>query len=227
MKLVIFDCDGTLVDSQHIIVAAMDQAFTVNGLVPLPRAKTLSIVGLSLPYAIEMLLPGKDRKLVLSVNDAFKAAFGTLRHQPEHVEPPYPGCMDCILELSRRDDVVLGLATGKSRRGVDALFERLNLTPHFITIQTADGHPSKPHPSMIHTAIAEAGVGAADTVMIGDTTYDITMAGNAEVASIGVAWGYHDVAELKGAGAHAIVYDYAKLIPTINQILNHEPQPSM
>ena len=225
MKLVIFDCDGTLVDSQHIIVAAMDQAFTENGLVPLPRTKTLSIVGLSLPYAIEMLLPGRERKLVLSVNDAFRAAFGTLRRNPEHVEPPYPGCMDCILELSGRDDVVLGLATGKSRRGVDALFERLNLTPHFITIQTADEHPSKPHPSMIRTAIAEAGVRAADTVMVGDTTYDIAMATNAEVAGIGVSWGYHDVADLKGAGAHAIVGDYADLIPVINRLLSDEPQP--
>jgi phosphoglycolate phosphatase len=225
MKLVIFDCDGTLVDSQHIIVAAMDQAFTQNGLTPLPRGKTLSIVGLSLPFAIEQLLPGEDPKLVHSVNDAFKGAFGTLRRSPEHVEPPYPGCMDCIRELSRRDDVVLGLATGKSRRGVDALFERLGLAPHFVTIQTADEHPSKPHPSMIRTAIAEAGVRTADTVMIGDTTYDIAMAGNAEVAGIGVAWGYHDVADLKGAGAHAIVHDYANLIPVINQLLNDEPQP--
>jgi phosphoglycolate phosphatase len=225
MKLVIFDCDGTLVDSQHIIVAAMDRAFSANGLALLPRATTLSIVGLSLPFAIETLLPGEDRKLVLSVNDAFKGAFHDMRQNPEHVEPPYPGCMDCILELSQRDDVVLGLATGKSRRGVDSLFERLNLMPHFITIQTADGHPSKPHPSMIHTAIAEAGVRAADTVMIGDTTYDIEMAGNADVAGIGVAWGYHDVAALKGAGAHAIVNGYAELIPVIDRLLTDEPQP--
>jgi phosphoglycolate phosphatase len=120
---------------------------------------------------------------------------------------------------------VLGLATGKSRRGVDALFERLNLTPHFVTIQTADGHPSKPHPSMIRTAIAEAGVRATDTIMVGDTTYDITMACNAEVAGIGVAWGYHDVADLKRAGAHAIVHGYGDLIPVINHLLNDEPQP--
>jgi phosphoglycolate phosphatase len=225
MKLVIFDCDGTLVDSQHVIVAAMDQAFTANGLTPLPRLQTLSIVGLSLPYAIEQLLPGHERKLVLSVNEAFKGAFHDMRHKPEHVEPPYPGCMDCILELSQRDDIVLGLATGKSRRGVDALFERLGLMPHFITIQTADGHPSKPHPSMIRTAIAEAGVRATDTVMVGDTTYDIEMAGNAEVAGIGVSWGYHDVAELKQAGAHAIVDGYAELIPVINRLLADEPQP--
>ena len=77
MKLVIFDCDGTLVDSQHVIVAAMDRAFAENGLAPLPRAKTLSIVGLSLPYAIETLLPGRERKLVLSVNEAFNTGART------------------------------------------------------------------------------------------------------------------------------------------------------
>jgi phosphoglycolate phosphatase len=224
MKLVIFDCDGTLVDSQHIIVAAMDQAFRDNGLTPLPRAKTLSIVGLSLPYAIEQLMPGRDRKLVMSVNDAFKAAFGTLRRDPDHLEPPYPGCLDCIAKLSARDDLVLGLATGKSRRGVDALFERLDLARHFVTIQTADEHPSKPHPSMIRTAIHEAGSRAADTIMIGDTTYDIEMAGNAEVAGIGVGWGYHDVPDLKRSGAHAIVDDYAGLIPVIDRLLADEPQ---
>jgi phosphoglycolate phosphatase len=220
VKLIIFDCDGTLVDSQHIIVAAMDQAFQENGLTPLPRTKTLSIVGLSLPYAIEQLLPGHEPKLVLAVNDAFKNAFGTLRRNPDHLEPPYPGCLDCLRALAARDDVVLGLATGKSRRGVDALFERLAITRHFISLQTADGHPSKPHPSMIHAAMADAGVMPADTVMIGDTTYDIEMAVNANVASIGVAWGYHDVADLSRAGARVIASDYAGLIEVIDRLLD-------
>jgi phosphoglycolate phosphatase len=219
MKLIIFDCDGTLVDSQHIIVAAMDQAFTLNGLQPLQRAKTLSIVGLSLPLAIERLMPGHERTKIMAVNEAFKDAFGTLRRQPEHLEPPYPGCLDCIRTLSARGDTVLGLATGKSRRGVDALFERLELNAHFITIQTADGHPSKPHPSMIETAMREAGAVAGDTVMIGDTTYDIEMADNAGVAAIGVSWGYHAAADLRAAGADLIVDDYGDLVPVIDRLL--------
>jgi phosphoglycolate phosphatase len=223
-KLVIFDCDGTLVDSQHIIVAAMNQAFAANGLIPPARAQTLSIVGLSLPYAIEQLMPNQDPRLVMAVNEAFKDAFGTLRRNPDHVEPPYPGCLDCLRTLSTRGDLVVGLATGKSRRGVDALFERLGIAGHFVTIQTADGHPSKPHPSMIRAAIHEAGSRAADTVMIGDTTYDIEMAGNAEVAAIGVAWGYHAVPDLKSRGAHVIAKDYASLIPLIDQLLVDEPQ---
>jgi phosphoglycolate phosphatase len=223
-KLVIFDCDGTLVDSQHIIVAAMNQAFVANGLAPPARARTLSIVGLSLPYAIEQLMPTQDPRLVMAVNDAFKEAFGVLRRDPDHLEPPYPGCLECLQALSLRDDLVLGLATGKSRRGVDALFERLGIARHFVTIQTADGHPSKPHPSMIRQAIHEAGSRAADTVMIGDTTYDVEMAANAEVAAIAVAWGYHAVSDLKSRGAHAIATDYAGLIPLIDQLLVDEPQ---
>jgi phosphoglycolate phosphatase len=127
--------------------------------------------------------------------------------------------------LSGRPDTVLGIATGKSRRGVDAIFERMNLHPHFVTIQTADGHPSKPHPSMIRSAIHETGAEAAATVMIGDTTFDIKMARNAEVASIGVAWGYHPVDHLKRAGAHAIVDGYADLVGAIDRLLSPEIQP--
>ena len=120
---------------------------------------------------------------------------------------------------------MLGIATGKSRRGVDAIFERLGLHPYFVTIQTADGHPSKPHPSMIRAAIHETGAAAESTVMIGDTVFDIEMAKNAEVAGVGVTWGYHPVDQLKLAGAHEIVTGYADLLPAIDRLLAPEFQP--
>ena len=225
MNLVIFDCDGTIVDSQHMIVAAMDRAFAAHGLVALPRAKTLSIVGLSLDQAIGRLLPGADKSLIDAVGQAYKAAFFDLRQDPANHEPLYPGAIDAIRQLAARDDTVLGIATGKSRRGVNAIFDRMGLHPHFVTIQTADGHPSKPHPSMIRTAIQEVGTSAASTVMIGDTTFDIEMAKNAEVAGIGVAWGYHPIDQLKLAGAHEIIATYDDLIPAIDRLLSPEPQP--
>jgi phosphoglycolate phosphatase len=225
MNLIIFDCDGTIVDSQHMIVAAMDRAFTDHGLAVLPRAKTLSIVGLSLNEAISRLLPQSNVGIVEKVAQSYKAAFGDLRRDPSHHEPLYPGAIDAIRQLSAREDTVLGIATGKSRRGVAAIFDRMELHPHFVTIQTADNHPSKPHPSMIRTAIQEAGASAATTVMIGDTTFDIEMAKNAEVAGIGVAWGYHPVDQLKSAGAHAIVHGYGELIPAIDRLLSPEFQP--
>jgi phosphoglycolate phosphatase len=225
MNLIIFDCDGTIVDSQHIIVAAMDHAFTTHGLTPLPRARTLAIVGLSLNQAIGRLLPHSDAGFVEQVAQSYKAAFGELRRDPAHLEPAYPGAIETIRTLSARPDTVLGIATGKSKRGVAAIFDRFDLHPHFVTIQTADGHPSKPHPSMIATAIQETGATAASTVMIGDTTFDIEMAKNADVAGIGVAWGYHPVAQLQLAGAHAIARDYTDLVPTIDRILSPELQP--
>jgi phosphoglycolate phosphatase len=225
MNLVIFDCDGTIVDSQHMIVAAMDRAFAAHGLEILPRTRTLSIVGLSLDEAIGRLLPKADAAVIEQVAQSYKGAFFELRQDPAHHEPLYPGAVEAITALSARPDTVLGLATGKSRRGVNAIFERVGLHPHFITIQTADGHPSKPHPSMIRTAIQETGATAASTVMIGDTTFDIEMAKNAEVAGIGVAWGYHPVDQLKLAGAHAIVTSFGELIPTIDRLLSPEHQP--
>jgi len=211
MKLVIFDCDGTLVDSQHIIFEAMRTAFLSAGLAEPPRERVLGVVGLSLPHAVERLLPESLPRQIEEISDGYKAAFQVLRRDPAHHEPLYPGAMDAIRALTERGDVMLGVATGKSRRGVDALFERFDLHPHFVTIQTADTHPSKPHPSMIARAMAEAGAQPGHTVMVGDTTFDIEMARRAEVGAIGVGWGYHPVEELRLAGAHALIDSYEEL----------------
>ncbi len=211
MKLVIFDCDGTLVDSQHLIVEAMNRAFAASDLPSLSREKVLSVVGLSLPLAIERLIPHESPATIAAVTDGYRDSFGVLRRDPTNHEPLYDGIRDIIEALSARDEVLLGVATGKSVRGVEALFERMDLTAHFVTIQTADTHPSKPHPSMIETAMREAGAEATDTVMIGDTTYDMEMARFAGVAPIGVSWGYHPVADLERAGAQAIAYDAGEL----------------
>jgi phosphoglycolate phosphatase len=225
MNLIIFDCDGTLFDSQHLIVAAMDTAFETHGLQRLPRLTTLSIVGLSLNEAVSRLIPQADRGLVAEVAQSYKDAFGVLRRDPTNHEPLYPGALEAIRALSALENTVLGVATGKSRRGVQALFDRIDLHSHFVTIQTADTHPSKPHPSMIMAAIQEAGASVSTTVMIGDTSFDMEMARNADVASIGVTWGYHLVEDLKRAGAHAIVQDYAELSAAIERLLSPEIQP--
>jgi phosphoglycolate phosphatase len=219
MKLVIFDCDGTLVDSQHIIVAALERAFAASGLALLPRERVLAVIGLSLPLAAERLLPDADMRTIAAVTEGYKAAFGVLRQDPAHHEPMFPGARQALEALGQHDDVLLGLATGKSRRGVIALFERFGLDSHFATIQTADTHPSKPHPSMILHAMEHVGVEPEDTVMIGDTTFDMEMAVNAGVGAIGVAWGYHRVGALKRAGAQMIVERYEDLVPAIEERL--------
>jgi phosphoglycolate phosphatase len=220
MKLVIFDCDGTLVDSQHIIVTAMERAFAASGLAVLPRERVISVIGLSLPMAAERLLPHADVGTIAAVTEGYRAAFGVLRQDPASHEPLFPGAREAIEALGGHDDVLLGLATGKSRRGVIALFERFGLDSHFATIQTVDSHPSKPHPSMILGAMAHVGVPPDDTVMIGDTTFDMEMAINAGVSAIGVAWGYHRVAALARAGAHMIVERFDDLVPAIEERLS-------
>ncbi len=111
--------------------------------------------------------------------------------QMDHLEPLYPGAADAVAALARRDDIVLGIATGKSQRGVRAVLARHGLLEHFITIKTADDAPSKPDPGMVLHAMSEAGVAADDTVVVGDTVYDIAMARAAGAAAIGVTWGYH------------------------------------
>lgn len=211
MKLVVFDCDGTLVDSQHMIVAAMERAFAGFGLPAPGRQDVLSVVGLSLDQAVKRLMPIAEAGDVGALAEAYKAAFGDLRRDKAHAEPLYPGVRDALQALVRQPDVVLGVATGKSRRGLAAVLEREGLADLFVTLQTADTHPSKPHPAMLLAAIAEAGADAGRTLMIGDTTYDIGMARDAGARAIGVAWGYHPVEELTAAGAHRILDDSREL----------------
>ena len=212
LKLIVFDCDGTLADSQHMIVAAMENAFTSRNLAPPPRHEILSVVGLSLAPAIARLVPHMDDADVDQLAHDYKSAFGELRRDPSQFEPLYPGLREMLLELGALDHVRLGLATGKSRRGVAAILTREQLGELFHTIQTADTHPSKPDPSMLLSAMADVGCTPDQTLMIGDTTFDMDMAKAAGVRGIGVAWGYHPVAELHLAGAHFVAHDAGALL---------------
>ena len=217
MRLIVFDCDGTLVDSQHLIVEAMGAAFAANAL-PVPaRSRVLRHVGLSVPEAVAAISGSLDEEVVTNLSAAYRAAFSALRQKPGFVEPMYPGAREALLSLAEEADVVLGIATGKSRRGLDLFLAREGLAPMFATLQTADDAPSKPHPEMLRRAMAETGMTPADTVMIGDTSFDIEMAGNAGVRAIGVEWGYHTAEELRRAGADATACDFEDLTQLLSQ----------
>jgi phosphoglycolate phosphatase len=203
LRLAVFDCDGTLVDSQHSIVACMSAAFAAAGL-PAPSADAIRrVVGLPLGVCVARLLPAPGDADCARLVDLYKQAFLDLRRGPGLDEPLFPGVRE-LLDALAEEGLLLGVATGKGRRGLAITLERHGLLGRFVTLQTADDAPGKPDPAMLRRAMADAGAEPATTAMIGDTTYDILMARNAGTAAIGVAWGYHPAEELRAAGAHAV-----------------------
>ncbi|MFO1210816.1 MAG: HAD-IA family hydrolase [Amaricoccus sp.] len=208
-RLVVFDVDGTLVDSQHLILDAMAHAFKAAGQ-PMPaREAVLGIVGLSLPVAMARLaadLPGVD-PLVLA--EAYRGRFVAQRAAGEGVPPLYPGARAALDRLA--EGRLLGVATGKARRGLDHIVEAHGLGHLFATRQTADDHPSKPDPSMLVAALAETGVAPHRAVMVGDTEFDVLMGRAAGMPTVGVAWGYHPRERLLAAGADAVIDDFTAL----------------
>ena len=215
-RLILFDVDGTLVDSQDSIVAAMTASFNAADL-PVPdRARILAIVGLSLDRAFQTLIPDapSHERLVHGYKQAFQAQ--RVRDGSNQGAPLYPGALQMLGQLAAEPDTLLGVATGKSQRGLDALLAAHGLEKMFVTRQVADHHPSKPHPSMIETAMAQTGVGREATVMIGDTSFDMEMAQAAGVAGIGVSWGYHDRRALTGAST--VIDSFADLHSALAQL---------
>lgn len=210
LRLAIFDCDGTLVDSQHSIVSAMQGAFAAASLACPERATILSIVGLSLPNAMARLLPEADSEFHGVMVEHYKRSFFEMRSAGTLREPLYDGIGD-LLDALEAQGWLLAVATGKSDRGLNAVLSHHGLLERFVSLQTADRHPSKPHPSMIETALQDAGVARDNAVMIGDTSFDMAMARTAGVAALGVGWGYHSPDELVAAGAHSVAMDSAEL----------------
>lgn len=204
VRLIVFDCDGTLVDSQATIVACAQAAFLAEGLA-VPTAEAVRrIVGLSLVEAVLELMAEPDPAAAPRLAEHYKAAFHEYRARPEFHEPLFPGARELLDALLARD-LLLGVATGKAMRGLRSVLEHHGLEGHFVTLQTADLHPSKPHPAMLRAAMAETGMDAAATMLIGDTTYDILMARAAGALPVGVSWGNHPAAELAAAGAIRVI----------------------
>ncbi|MEM7295540.1 MAG: HAD-IA family hydrolase [Pseudomonadota bacterium] len=200
LALALFDVDGTLVDSQGHILASMEQAFRAHGLAQPTREEILNIVGLSLPLAMARLSPTADP---ITLSETYKEAYAELRQRGDEraLSPLYPGIRELLDELQAVPELLIGVATGKSRRGLSGLIEAHGLT-FLATTQVADDHPSKPHPSMVLTALLETGVEPARAVMIGDTTYDMQMGRAAGITTIGVTWGYHATSALSPSADH-------------------------
>jgi phosphoglycolate phosphatase len=210
-RLAVFDCDGTLVDSQANICVACERAFEDLGLIPPPRAAIRRIVGLNLVEAMRVLLPQADDPTHHSLAERYKQVFRAMRTDGTLTdEPLFDGMADVLRKLVD-DGWRLGVATGKSDRGLAHILEHHGITDRFVTLQTADRHPSKPDPTMLLAAMAEAGATAQQTAMIGDTSFDMAMAKAAGARAVGVSWGYHGVHELSDAGADVVAEAVADL----------------
>ncbi|WP_439533755.1 HAD-IA family hydrolase [Polymorphobacter sp.] len=211
LRLAVFDCDGTLIDSQRNIIRAMADSFARHELAPPEDHATRRVVGLSLVEAMQALLPDAEPRLHLSLANDYKTAFQRLRADRQlEAEPLYKGIRPLLDDLAAAG-WLLAVATGKSDRGLALALAHHGIANHFISLQTADRHPSKPHPSMLHAALADAGAEPQQAVIIGDTVFDVLMGVNAGVRALGVDWGYHDAAELHDAGAAAVARDPAEL----------------
>ena len=209
MRLVIFDLDGTLIDSVALIVETVTNSFTaVNE--PVPDEKMIrAISGITSRDAMAILAPsaGPERieTILQSYREHYHGQAGTAR------EPMFAGALEALDRLQADRDTILAVATGKGYRGALTLLERHGIVSRFNSIQTPDHNRGKPDPQMIETAMEKAGATRAETVMIGDTVHDMRMARAARVKAIGVAWGYHEIAELHAEGADIVIDDFSQL----------------
>jgi len=213
-RLAIFDCDGTMVDSQANICEAMTRAFQAQGLIPPDHHRVRRIVGLSLVEAMRGLSPELDTDQHVALAESYKTAYQALRAEGAVAEPLYDGLLG-VLDRLRATGWQLAVATGKSDRGLQMCIAHHGLQDFFVSLQTADRHPSKPHPSMVYQALDDAMVLPKNAMVIGDTSFDMEMAINANVRAVGVDWGYHDATELMQAGASAVAADMDDLFAII------------
>jgi phosphoglycolate phosphatase len=216
MKLVLFDCDGTLVDSAKLIHEVMQRTFHHFGYARPDLSQTKAIIGLTLDIAIARIQgkPHADEEAV-KMMAYYKSIFAETRAEAGFEEPLFDGIRAVMEEIGPREDLLIGAVTGKSRRGLDMILDSHGFRPWFVIGRTADDCPSKPHPAMVTECCDALGVAPADTLVIGDAIYDMLMAKAAGATAIGVSWGYASVDQLIEAGADAIVHHPRELLSHI------------
>jgi len=218
--LVVFDCDGTLVDSQHAIIAATEYALTRANL-PIPeRKKILNAVGLPLDAALQRHAPDADADLLAKIVEDYREESVRLAQHDTRGQIMFPGMRDLIVGLGQEKQVRLGMVTMKSRRGVERVVDAYDIRPFFHALKSADDGPGKPAPDLLLEAMRELDIPASRTMMIGDTSFDMLMARAAGTYAIGVSWGYQTVEELEESGAHEIVASPEELAQSIHMFIS-------
>ncbi len=226
LRLAVFDLDGTIVNSTANIVRAVNEAAALMKLDAPGAHEIPRVIGLSLTEALGRLFPALESPRLLELDQAYRECFVRFRTEPHFDEPLFDGT-HAVLDALDAEGILLGIATGKAMRGVRHVLDRHGLSNRFVTIQTPEHAPGKPHPEMLYRAMAETGVDPAHTVMIGDTSFDILMARAAGVSALGVAWGNHPVQELEAAGAHRLVDRLSDLMHAIPSLVTPAASPDV
>lgn len=202
-QLIVFDWDGTLMDSTGHIINCMQQAISTLDLPPLANSAISHIIGLGLTEAIETLYPEANQSIVNDLADRYREIW---LNSPEGNTPLFDNAFHLIQRLSEQN-YFLGIATGKSRRGLNKVLNSTQLAPMFHATRCADECHSKPHPQMLEQLIDFLGVEPSSTLMIGDTEYDLQMAHNAGADSLGISHGAHGIETLQACRPKHIVSD--------------------
>lgn len=218
LRLCALDLDGTLIDSQHHIVAAMAAAFRAEGLLPPTAAKVREIVGLPLDRAILRLAPDVGGLQLERVGQAYRDAYFDAKGVDGTAEPMMPGAR-AALDALEADGWLLAVVTGKGRRGLHEVLDAHGLRARFVVLKAAEDGPGKPDPALLLDAVGEAGSSPGRAVMVGDTVFDMGMARRARVAGIAVTWGYHAVEQLRTERPAAVIERFEELATTAGRLV--------
>ncbi len=209
--LIVFDWDGTLMDSQARIVNSMGAAIEELALAPRSRQQMSEVIGLGLAEALAILYPQGSPAEHAALTKRYRYHFIEANSTPSSL---FAGVETMLAELNEQGHF-LAVATGKGRRGLDRVLEETGTRHYFHATRCADESFSKPHPQMLLDIMGQLGVDAGDGLMIGDTEYDLQMANNAGVQCLAVSYGVHDLARL----LHCKPLDYVNDVPALHNWL--------
>lgn len=210
LRFAAFDLDGTLIDSAGSIVSNVMACWADCGFPEIDPEDARRIIGLPWETSVRALLPGAGEAEFVKIRNYYDDVRNGKKTRPPTEEIAFDGAHD-ILDVLEEQGYLLGLVTSRSGGRLQELLESHNLQDRFLTHKTADMGPGKPNPHLLIEAMNDLGVERENTVMIGDTTFDIQMAVNAGAGSVGVSWGVHEVHELHDAGAHHVVDAFHEL----------------
>ncbi|VAW23064.1 Similar to phosphoglycolate phosphatase, clustered with ribosomal large subunit pseudouridine synthase C [hydrothermal vent metagenome] len=220
-RLVIFDLDGTLIDTVSLFVGTTSSVFETMGLA-VPDEKIIrSVSGLGAQVGVRRIAPDLDDVQIDKFIGLYREEFLARATQSKQ-EELFCGALEVLNRLHGRDDIVMAVATGKSGSGTDRVLKSHDILQLFTSVHTPDSNRAKPDPDMVHSAMRIVDCLKQNTIMIGDTTHDMEMAVNAGTHALGVSWGYHEPEELKAAGANLIIDEMDQLIPAIDSLLGEK-----